>query len=185
VTHQGTDGNDALVGTVADDAFIGDLGDDTLTGGEGADSFHGGAGDDDIHVADGSFRKVDGGNGADTLHLDFGGLIDLGNIDGDATTADQAKIQNIEAIDTDNGSSNQIALRLSDVLHIDPDDHAVGGAPSLDNALKIDGDKADSLSLNPADGWSAADTTTLADYAIYTAGNVKIAVDQDITVAVA
>jgi hypothetical protein len=51
--------------------------------------------------------------------------------------------------------------------------------------LKIDGDTADSLSLNPADGWSAADTATLAGYAIYTASNVKIAVDQDITVAVA
>ena len=133
----------------------------------------------------GSFGKVDGGNGADTLHLDFGGLIDLGNIDGDAATADQAKIQNVETIDTDNGSSNQIALRLADVLHIDAADHDVGGAASLDNVLKIDGDSGDTVSLDPADGWSAPDTATLAGYAIYAAGNLKIAVDQDIAVAVA
>ena len=57
--------------------------------------------------------------------------------------------------------------------------------PSLDNVLKIDGNSGDTLSLDPADGWSAPDTTTLVGYAIYAAGNVKIAVDQDIVVAVA
>jgi hypothetical protein len=56
---------------------------------------------------------------------------------------------------------------------------------SLDNVLKIDGDSGDTLSLDPADGWSVPDTATLAGYAIYAVGNVKIAVDQDITVAVA
>jgi hypothetical protein len=185
VTHSGTDGNDAIAGTAADDSFVGGLDNDTLTGGGGVDSFQGGAGDDAIHVGDGSFRKVDGGNGADTLHLDFGDLVDLGNIDGDAVTADQAKIQNVETIDTDNGTSNQITLRLADVLRIDADDHAVGGVAGLDNVLKLDGDGSDTLSLDPADGWSAPDTATLAGYAIYAAGNVKIAVDLDITVAVA
>ena len=185
VTHSGTDGDDAIAGSPADESFIAGVGNDTLTGGGGVDSFHGGAGDDAIHVGDGSFRKVDGGNGADTLHLDFGGLVDLGNIDGDTATADQAKIQNVETIDTDNGSSNQIALRLADVLHIDAADRDVGGAASLDNVLKIDGDSGDTLSFDPADGWSAPDTATAAGYAIYAAGNLKIAVDQDIVVAVA
>jgi hypothetical protein len=185
VTHSGTDGNDAIAGSSTDDTFVGGLGKDTLTGSGGVDSFHGGAGDDAIHVGDGSFRKVDGGNGADTLHLDFGGLVDLGNIDGDTATADQAKIQSVETIDTDNGESNQITLRLADVLHIDAQNTDVGGVAGLDNVLKIDGDSDDSLSLDPADGWSAPDTATLTGYAIYAAGNVKIAVDQDITVAVA
>lgn len=185
VTHLGTDGDDALVGSAEDDSFVGGLGNDTLTGGGGADSFHAGAGDDAIHVSDGSFRRVDGGNGADTMHLDFGGLVDLGNIDGNAATADQTKIQNIETIVTDNGSANQITVHLADVLHIDADYHDVGGAASLDNALKIDGDTNDTLLLDPADGWSAPDTATLSGYAIYAAGNVKIAVDQDIAVAVA
>ncbi len=184
VTHQGTDGDDEIVGTEADETFIGGLGNDTLIGGGGADAFHGGAGDDAIHVGDGSFRKVEGGNGFDTLHLDFDGLVDLGNIDGNGTSGEN-KIQNIETIDTDNGAGNQITLRAADILHIDADDHDVGGVAGLDNVLKIDGDTSDSLSLDPADGWSAADTTTLAGYAILTAGGAKIAVDQDITVAVA
>ncbi len=51
--------------------------------------------------------------------------------------------------------------------------------------LKLDGDSGDTLSLDPADGWSAPDTATLLGYAIYAAGNVKIAVDQDIVVAIA
>jgi hypothetical protein len=40
-------------------------------------------------------------------------------------------------------------------------------------------------SLHPADGWSAPDIATPTGYAIYAAGNVKIAIDQDIIVAVA
>jgi hypothetical protein len=39
---------------------------------------------------------------------------------GNAATADQTKIQNIETIDTDDGSANQITVHLTDVLHIDP-----------------------------------------------------------------
>ena len=70
------------------------------------------------------------------------------------------------------------ALGLTDAADL-------GGVASLDNVLKIDGDTGDSLSLDPADGWSAADTSTLPGYAIYAAGNAKVAVDQDITVAVA
>jgi hypothetical protein len=131
------------------------------------------------------FQRADGGNGNDVLHLDFDGLIDLGNIDNNAATADHTKIRNIETIDTDNAVANQIALRLTDVLEIDAHNSDVGGVASLDNVLKLDGDTNDTLSLDPADAWSVPDTTTLAGYAIYAAGNVKIAVDQDITVAIA
>ena len=172
--------------------FVGGLGNDVLVGGGthdfgdgGADAFQGAGGDDVIHVIDGTFKKVDGGAGSDTLHLDFLPPIDLGNIDGDAATSDHTKIRSIETIDTDNDLSNGITLRLADVLAIDPQNSDVGGVASLDNVLKLDGDSNDSLSLDPADGWSAPDTATLAGYAIYAAGNVKIAVDQDIAVAVA
>jgi Ca2+-binding RTX toxin-like protein len=185
VTHQGTDGDDLLAGTAGADHFVGGLGNDVMNGAGGADSFLGGAGNDAIHVTDGTLRRVDGGTGYDTLHLDFAGAIDLGNIDGDASTADQEKIRGIEAIDLDNGSANPLTVHLADVLHIDADTVDLGGVAGLDNVLKIDGDTGDTLSLNSADGWSAPDTGTLAGYAIYAAGNVKIAIDQDIGVAVA
>jgi hypothetical protein len=182
VTHLGTAGNDTLEGTDASEAFVSGLGNDVLKGGGGADAFQGGPGDDMIHVADGAFRRVNGGNGSDTLSLDFEGTIDFGNVDGNASTADHTKIWNIETIDVDNGFSNQLKLTLSDVLELDAQVVDLGGVTTLDNALKIDGDAGDSLALDSADGWSAADEATLPDYAIYTAGNVTIAVDQDISV---
>jgi hypothetical protein len=185
VTHAGTGGDDTLAGTSADERFVAGLGNDVINGAGGADVFQGGAGDDAIHAADRAFVRADGGNGDDVLHLDFDGPIDLGDIDSNTATADHTKIRNVETIDTDNGVSNQIALRLTDVLEIDAHNSDLGGVASLDNVLKLDGDSGDSLSLDPADGWSAPDTATLAGYAIYAAGNVKIAVDQDIPVAVA
>ncbi|HEY3145726.1 MAG TPA: hypothetical protein VGJ75_05215, partial [Dongiaceae bacterium] len=185
VTHQGTDADDVLTGTAGPDHFVGGLGNDVMNGAGGADSFLGGAGDDAIHVTDGTFRRVDGGTGYDTLHLDFAGAIDLGDIDGNTATVNHDRIRGIEAIDLDNGSANPLTVHLADVLHIDADTVDLGGAASLDNVFKINGDTGDSLSLDGADGWSAPDTGTLAGYAIYAAGNVKIAVDQDINVAVA
>jgi hypothetical protein len=184
VTHQGDAGKDLLVGTSADEAFVGGLGNDLLWGGGGADSFHGGAGNDAIHVTDGAFRLVDGGGGFDTLHLDFKGAIDLGNIDGDKATAEHTRIIGIEAISVQNGVANQLTLHVADVLQIDPEDHNLGGVASLDNVLKLDGDAGDKLALAATDGWGAADNASFAGYAVYTAGNVKIAVDHDITVTV-
>jgi Ca2+-binding RTX toxin-like protein len=185
VTQQGTDGDDVLAGKAGADHFVGGLGSDVMNGAGGVDSFLGGAGDDAIHVTDGTFRRADGGTGYDTLHLDFAGAVDLGNIDGNAATADETKIRGIEVIDLDNDEANSLTVHLADVLHIDADSADVGGVASLDNVLKIDGNTGDSLSLASADGWSAPDTSTLAGYAIYATGNAKIAVDQDISVAVA
>ena len=185
VNHLGSASNDVLVGTSADESFVGGLGNDVLVGVGGADAFQGGAGDDAIHAGDRTFRRADGGNGTDVLHLDFDGLIDFGDIDNNAGTANHTRIRDIETIDADNGFSNQIALRLTEVLEIDAHNSDVGGTIELDNVLKIDGDSGDTLSLDPADGWGAPDTSILIGYALYTAGNVKIAVDQDIVVAIA
>jgi hypothetical protein len=183
VTHLGTSGDDALTGTAADEVFVGGLGNDVLKGGGGVDALQGAAGDDAVHVSDGSFRRVDGGLGSDVLHLDFEGLIDLGNIDGDPATPDHTKIRGIETIDADNGFANHIAVHLADVLELNVGNSDVGGVASLDNVLKIEGDTGDSLSLSD-ERWSAPDTSTLPGYAIYAVNNAKIAVDQDIAVAV-
>jgi hypothetical protein len=59
----------------------------------------------------------------------------------------------------------------------------VGGVASLDNLLRIDGDSSDTLFLAAADGWNGSpDVNSLTGYAIYAVQNVKIAIDQDITV---
>lgn len=184
VAHIGTAGGDAFSGSSAAESFVGGGGDDTLNGGGGADVFHGGAGNDHIHVSDHNFHLVDGGGGADTLHLDFAGAIDFGNLDGNAATSDRGKISNIETIDVTNGQNNALTLHLADVLDLDVRDTNVGGKASLDNTLKIDGNAGDTLHLSTADGWSAADTSTLAGYAIYTHQAVHVAVDTDIAVTV-
>jgi hypothetical protein len=182
VTYQGTAGNDVKTGTKGAEIFVGGLGDDTLNGGGGADAVNGGAGNDQIHVADGKFRAVDGGGGTDTLHFDYAGAINLGNIDGNAATSDRGKIAGIEVLDFGNGQANAITLHAADVLDIDPQTSNVGGVSSLDHLLKIDGNAGDTLTLFASDHWSAADTSSLAGYAVYTAGAVKIAVENDISV---
>ena len=183
-SHFGTSADDNLTGNATAELFAGGQGDDVLTGGGGADVFQGGEGDDQIHVADNTFRHVDGGSGTDTLHLDFAGTIDFGNLDGNAATSDRGKIANVEVIDVANGQSNAMTLHLADVLDIHAQDANVGGVASLDNVLTIKGETGDTLHLAASDGWSAADTATLAGYAIYTDHAVKIAVDTHIAVTV-
>jgi Ca2+-binding RTX toxin-like protein len=178
----GTAGKDTITGTAGADTILGKAGDDTIMGGGGADTTFGGAGNDQMHVADRSFHRVDGGGGLDVLHLDFAGAIDFGNIDANAATSDRGKIVSVEVIDVDNGQNNAMTLHLADVLDIDANNVNVGGVASLDNVLKIDGNAGDTLQLTAAEGWSAADKSTLAGYAIYTDQHVRIAVDTDIVV---
>jgi Ca2+-binding RTX toxin-like protein len=172
-------------GSSAAEIIITAQGNDNIYGGGGADSIHGGSGNDHIHVADHGFFRADGGSGSDVLNLDFAGSIDFGNIDGNAATSDRGRISGIETLDVTNGAGNAMTLHLADVLDMDVNNTDVGGVSTLDNVLKIDGEAGDTLALFNADNWGAADTSTLAGYAIYSSGNVKVAVDVDIVVSVA
>ncbi len=185
VDHLGGSGDDSLTGNATAEIFVGGAGNDGMTGGGGADVFHGGNGDDHIHVSDRGFQLANGGNGTDTLHLDFAGAIDFGNIDGNAVTSDHGKIAGIEVLSVDNGQTNALTLHVADLLDLDVNNQNVGGVASLDNTLKIDGNAGDTLTLAASDHWSAADTSSLAGYAVYAAGAVKVAVDHDVTVTVA
>jgi len=181
VAHAGNDGPNLLAGTSAAETFVGGGGADILQGNGGQDSLEGGQGNDQIFVSDGTFRHVDGGGGEDTLFLVFGGSLDFGNLDGNAATSDRGKISGIETVSFVGGTVNA-TLHLADVLDINPDNHDVGGKPSLDNVLKIDGNAGDALHLSTADGWSAADTSSLAGYNVYASHGVHIAIDTAIAV---
>jgi hypothetical protein len=180
----GTDDADTLNGTSAANILIGGHSADTINGNGGADSIHGGSGDDQIHVSNNAFFRIDGGSGTDILHLDFAGAIDFSNFDGNAATSDRGKISNIETIDVDNGQNNALTLHLADVLDLDVQNTDVGGKASLDNTLMVNGNTGDTLHLSTAEGWSAANTATLAGYAVYTVNHVQIAIDTDIAVTV-
>ena len=183
-TYVGDANDNNLAGNGTDEVFVGGLGADKVSGGGGRDALYAGGGNDAIHVADASFLRADGGGGADTLHLDYAGAIDFGNLDSNASTSDRGRIENVEVIDVANGHANALTLHLADVLDIDTTISDVGGIAALDNVLRIDGEASDTLQLFSADGWSSADTTTLAGYAIYTYQAVKVAVDTDIGVTV-
>jgi Ca2+-binding RTX toxin-like protein len=176
VSYQGTTDDDVHTGTLDAEVMIGGLGNDTLTGGGGADVIRTGVGDDAIHVADTAFRNVDGGGGTDALHFDFVGALDLSAVHG--------KIEGVEVLDFDNGQANALTLHVADLLDIDATDLDVGGVSGLNDVLKIDGNVGDSLALTASEGWGAADTATLAGYAIYTTGAIKVAVDTDVSVQV-
>ena len=149
----------------------------------GADAINGGQGDDEIHVVDSKFFRIDGGTGVDTLHLDYAGAIDFGNLDGNASTSDRNRIENVEILDVDNAHGNALTLHLADVLDLDATISDVGSVTSLDNVLRIDGNAGDTLQMFNVDGWGAVDTSSLTGYAVYGYQAVKVAVDLDITVS--
>ncbi len=182
-TIGGTGASDTLVGSEGADKIVGGQGTDIINGGGGGDAVNGGQGDDEIHVADNKFFRIDGGTGVDALHLDYDGAIDFGNLDGNATTSDRGRIENVETIDVDNGQINALTLHLADVLDLDVTISNLGGNANLDNVLRIDGNAGDTLQMFNVDGWSAADTSSLTGYAIYTYQAVKVAVDTDIAVS--
>lgn len=184
VTHFGTSDADVITATAGADVIVAGQGNDVINASGGSDAVQGGSGDDEIHVADNKFFRIDGGTGIDTLHLDYAGAIDFSNLDGKAGTSDRNKISGIETIDVDNSVANTVSLRLADLLDLDVDSSNVGGVGQLDNALKIDGNSGDTLTLFASDQWSAADTATLLGYAVYTHGAIRIAIDNDIAVAV-
>ena len=71
----GDAGNDTIFGEGGDDSLIGGLGDDLLFGGSGANVLYGGAGADflsyDSADADGDLQRLFGGEGDNTLVLEF------------------------------------------------------------------------------------------------------------------
>jgi Ca2+-binding RTX toxin-like protein len=184
IDHLGTAGADSLVGSALADRIVAAQGNDTVFGGGGADVINAGQGNDELHVGDNKFFRIDGGAGTDTLHFDYAGAIDFANLDGDKATSDRGRISNMEVLDVANGFANAMTLHLADVLDLDVTIANVGGKASLDNVLRIDGEVGDTLHMFKADGWSSANTTALAGYAIYSYQAVKVAVDTDISVSV-
>jgi Ca2+-binding RTX toxin-like protein len=181
---EGTSAGETLSGGTAAEILVGGAGDDTLNGKGGADVFHGGAGNDTITVTDNAFFRIDGGGGTDTVKLNYAGAIDFSNLDGDTGTSDRGKLSSVEVIDVNNGSNNALTLHVADILDIAPQDHDVGGAASLDNALKILGNTGDTLALSTSDGWSGPTSGVLAGYVVYASHGVAIAVDTHIAVTV-
>jgi len=158
--------------------FVGGFGDNTLTGGGGADAFQGGAGNDTIIVGDTSVRKVDGGNGVDTVNVNALGFVDFRTFN--------SKFSSLEKIDLGGGASNNIVLDVQTVLNL-----SESNLPDIttSNTVLVKGDATvDRLTLVGV--WTKGAvvnnlTGETGDYTTYTAGAARVLVQADIAVTFA
>ena len=127
----GNQGPNNLAGTPGANIFVSGLGDDTLGGGGGADVFYCGGGDDTVRISDTSFRRIDGGEGQDTLILMGAGLtLDLG-------TRSDLDLVRIEVIDLADGG-HTLVLERRDLLALSRTTHVLtvqGSGGSVDASL--------------------------------------------------
>jgi len=135
ITQKGDDGGGILVGTGADESLVGGALADLLNGAGGVDVLRGGAGND-VLVWDPIDRRIDGGDGTDTLRIDGGGI----NLD--LTTIPAERLSGIEIIDLTGSGNNQVQLDLYALL-------ALGEG----TRLRIDGNLGDSVLVDGVDAW--------------------------------
>ena len=136
-----TDGDDTLAGTAASERLVGGRGNDTLIGNGGGDVFIGGAGDDLIDVGAGSFFRVSGGTGQDTLKVSG---------DLDFTEIANGAIDGIEILDLTDAGQQTITLNLTDVLAFGAVNTDVLGT-THDNVLLIDGSDFGTIPIGDID----------------------------------
>jgi VCBS repeat-containing protein len=186
----GSDLDDDLTGGPGNDIILGFGGNDTIRPGAGIDTVLAGAGDDRIilttaETASTSGRKLlDGGEGRDTLQIDFGGNLNTGLLD-------LIDLRGIEVIDMENGQANTLRLTLSDVLGMSDEtdteiEALLGGL--VPNARTILGDASDSLVLEGAmkSGTVTDGSGRTLDIFSFTNGSdvlATLAVDADVAVS--
>jgi VCBS repeat-containing protein len=186
----GSDLDDDITGGSGNDIILGFGGNDTIRPGAGIDTVLAGAGDDRIilttaETASASGRKLlDGGEGRDTLQIDFGGDLNTGLLD-------LIDLRGIEVIDMENGQANTLRLTLSDVLGMSDEtdteiEALLGGL--VPNARTILGDASDSLVLEGAvkSGTVTDGSGRTLDIFSFTNGSdvlATLAVDADVAVS--
>ncbi|MXN67497.1 tandem-95 repeat protein [Stappia sp. GBMRC 2046] len=174
----GTDGNDTLNGSAGANQLVGGLGNDTLVGAGGADVLSGGAGDDTLTISDGSFVRIDGGAGSDTLRFDA-------PIDLDLTAISNGRIDGIETVDLANdGGNSRLTLNIEDVFDLND---------TAGNVLEVLGDTGDTVDFatlagghpNAGGVWSAGtDNGASTAYEYMMGGEVlaTVTIDNDVNV---
>lgn len=164
VTHPGTTGIDALVGTASADVMTAGRSDDTLIGTGGADVLYCGPEDDEVAIADAAFARIDGGPGTDTLLWDTAGAtLDLSQIPDHALVG-------IEVIDIAGSGDNALVLELRDLLWIS----------DTSNTLRVRGDQGDTLDADLAGG-GFIDNGSVGGFGEYTNGVLVLLVDDELT----
>lgn len=116
VRQLGGNGPDNLAGDASAEVFIGGRGDDLITGQGGADIVYSGAGKDIIRLTDLEYRRIDAGQGEDTLLL-LGAGINL-----DLSLRTPGDLSGVEIFDLADGN-NSLALTRRELLALTPFSH--------------------------------------------------------------
>ncbi|MBK7674889.1 MAG: FG-GAP repeat protein [Candidatus Accumulibacter sp.] len=206
VDQFGTTGNDTMTGSAAAETLVANAGNDTLIGNGGADVLHGGAGDDSFvlnasdiaaliaGVSSGSYARIDGGTGIDTIVLTGGGLsLDLTTIanQGGSMPGSQSRIESIERIDLTGSGNNTLTLGVGDVLDMagmnlfnNGNGWAGLGALVQKHQIVINGNSGDLATVNGS--WTDAGSTVSNNghnYAVYNASGIaaQLLIDTNVT----
>lgn len=177
VTHQGTENDDTLTGSLSNDIMIGGQGDDILDGMGGSDVLYGGAGNDILSIDADTFLRVDGGAGIDTLTFQYTVADENNLVNVDLTQMANDMIRGIEKIDLLKGQSDtHLTLSINDILDMS----------DTTDRLIIDGGQGDSVTIT--DGFwsppipSSEDASYVTYYASGYSGTLALQVDADINV---
>ncbi|CAD7698190.1 unnamed protein product, partial [Ostreobium quekettii] len=160
----------ATQGAGAIDILVGAQGNDTLISDGGADVLRGAQGDDILSIPDTDFsstRRVQGGNGFDTLVLDGSGLtLDL-------TVIPDNRIVDIEAVDLTGSGTNTLILTAREVLNLS----------THSNTLLVRGTAGDVVNIEV--GWTQqADEVIGPDtFRVYTQGAATLKVESTVSVS--
>jgi Ca2+-binding RTX toxin-like protein len=176
------------------DRLIGNAGNDTLVGNGGADVLLGGAGNDLLRLSDGgvtqgamgSFFKIDGGTGVDTL--EFTSALGTANNRFDFSRPTYGMVENVEIFKL--GTGNQyITLNHLDVLSITGDTNTSIDNPNFQkgHVLVIDGTSGDDVALTG--GWNQSAVATnvgvngSGSFSVYQHGsdNLYVAIADEVT----
>ena len=166
ITHLGTSAAETLTGTSTANLMIGGRGNDTLIGNGGADVIYGGEGADVLAVSSIDFKRMEGGNGSDTLRLDGTGLtLDL-------TTLADNKLTGVEVIDLRGSGPNTLTLDLQEVLNLVP------SGDRLVNTLNVRRDADDIVNIGT--GWTRGADATIDSvvYEVYSQLNATLRLEK-------
>jgi len=165
VTHQGTSGDNSLIGNGSADVMVGGRGNDTLIGNGGADALSAGAGDDLLSISDFGFQRIHGGNGIDRLRLDAPSqTLDL-------TATLDPEISGIEEIDL-NGGNSGLTVSPLDVVNLS----------NTSNTLTVFGDTSNDVQLTGAWGQDGTEVIDTVAFNRFVNGAAHLRVQQGIPV---
>lgn len=149
-----------LIGTGAEETLIGTAGDDVFSSSGGFDVIYSGRGDDEINLGEGTFFRIDGGPGVDTVRL-------LGaNLRLDLTLLPASSFRGVERIDISGTGENYARVDVRTLVNL------------AGQTLTVVGDEDDEVELDlRGAGFSVGGTRDA--FRIFSNGRITVRVSVD------